>query len=454
MPRWLWIVAAALGFVYLFLIPPFQIADEPEHMARAYQLARGELYAEKRGDYAGGVFPQSVASGLKFLSRIPHNGEQRTEFAEVKHEFFHGLRFRDVNNRTGFYPFSNMAMYSPAPYLPQIIALKIADGLNLTLVQANYFTRLVTYFFVLLLLGTAVFWIGKGTRTEWQLFLVLGLPMALSQLASASADSLCIVYAILNLALLFRVLNDPENKVYFSLFVFTAILLSLSKLVFFMLPLAVVPPLFFSQKRNQNTYIKLVIILAAAVLPNILWSMAVREIYVPARLDGVNAFQQLQFLKTNPAALFAAMWVALSERGGDFLSQFVAMLGWLDVPVRFSREYFFIFLGGAIALPKFAQRDIWEGYPGLKASAIICFLGSFFFLFFSQYLAWTHLGAKDVDGIQGRYFLAMAPLLLIALPKIRFKHLGWEWIFFRVTIFCWFFIQTKAIWAVLKRYWL
>lgn len=136
------------------------------------------------------------------------------------------------------------------------------------------------------------------------------------------------------------------------------------------------------------------------------------------------------------------------------MSQFVGTLGWLDVPVRFSQAYFFIFLGGVIALPKFVKRDVWGEVPWFRVSALFCALISFFLVFFSQYLAWTPLGAGYVAGVVGRYFIPLAPLVLAALPSVRFRHRGWEWIFYRVTIACWFFIHTKAVWAVLRRYWL
>ena len=221
MPRWLWMAAWCLGLVYLFLIPPFQIADEPEHLARAYQLSEGKLHAEKRRGRAGGEFSASFVAGLKFLSRVPHKGYERVRVREVVNEFLYGFRFRDPGGRKEFFAFSNMALYSPIPYVPQMVALSVARVANLTVAQGMYLARLFTFFTVFGIVSFALALLGEGTRVEWQLFLLLSLPMALTQMASSSADALCIALAVLNLALLARIFAEPTSWLWSGLFLST-----------------------------------------------------------------------------------------------------------------------------------------------------------------------------------------------------------------------------------------
>jgi uncharacterized membrane protein len=443
-PRWSWLLVSLLGLSYLFLIPPFQIPDEPEHLARATQVAYGKLYAEKQGNATGGYFSSSYAAGIRFLSRVAHHGEQRVTSKEVAQEFFHGPRFHEGHAENVFVSFSSLAMYSPVPYLPQMIAIGMASAVNTTVVQGLYLARLFTYLAVIGILFFAVSVLGKGTRTEWQFFLVLSLPMALSQMASASADAVCIAVAFLNLALMIRLFQAPKNRLWFGLFLATTVLLSLTKLVFFVLPLAALAKL-----RGRDA----IYLLAAAILPNFLWTFTLRPIYSPARLDiTVDVFQQLQLILKNPLIFITAVWETLRRSGGDILSSFVAKMGWLDVSVRYAKEYFWIFLMAALWQPKSASVDPWEKWKRLKVLLLVCAFSSIGLVFLSQYLSWTALGANYVDGgVSGRYFFPIAPFLLVALPKWRLKR---ERLMFYFLGAAWFFIEFKAVWAVLKRYWM
>ncbi len=63
------------GLTFLFLTPPFQVADEGVHFFRSYQTAQGELVDP--------TIPSSaVATAAKF-NHLPFHPEKKTSFTEI-----------------------------------------------------------------------------------------------------------------------------------------------------------------------------------------------------------------------------------------------------------------------------------------------------------------------------------------------------------------------------------
>ena len=52
-------------------------------------------------------------------------------------------------------------------------------------------------------------------------------------------------------------------------------------------------------------------------------------------------------------------------------------------------------------------------------------LGAIAAVFVLQYLNWSPIGGPSVDGVQGRYFLPVAPFLLLLLPGSETRRPGW-----------------------------
>jgi uncharacterized membrane protein len=64
--------------------------------------------------------------------------------------------------------------------------------------------------------------------------------------------------------------------------------------------------------------------------------------------------------------------------------------------------------------------DRWQ--RGILAAVIVA---SLLILSLSQYLIWTELGAGVIEGLQGRYFLPIAPLALLLVASNRLRWSRW-----------------------------
>jgi uncharacterized membrane protein len=92
---------------------------------------------------------------------------------------------------------------------------------------------------------------------------------------------------------------------------------------------------------------------------------------------------------------------------------FIGVLGWLDtfLPGVLYGSYVAVLLAGALL------DDSGTARLGLADRGVMVglFLVSVLALMTSLYVVWNALGYPVVQGVQGRYFIPFAPLLLLAL---------------------------------------
>lgn len=72
------IIGLIFGILFLLVVPPFQVPDEPNHFFRAYQLSEGEIIGEKQDNNAGGLVPKSLVDSMLLWSNLPFHPEQKT----------------------------------------------------------------------------------------------------------------------------------------------------------------------------------------------------------------------------------------------------------------------------------------------------------------------------------------------------------------------------------------
>lgn len=129
---------------------------------------------------------------------------------------------------------------------------------------------------------------------------------------------------------------------------------------------------------------------------------------------------QLLYLFHHPGQVFAIAATTLKLNGVFYFQSFVGALGWLDT--YFHRGYYvvaFVMLCFALAVSGLIYGDAPTGKRALSAVPLLAVLATIVMIFASLYLAWTAVGGTVVDGVQGRYFLAVFPLVALALPSLR-----------------------------------
>ena len=127
----------------------------------------------------------------------------------------------------------------------------------------------------------------------------------------------------------------------------------------------------------------------------------------------VNASQQFHFLLDHLGTLVEIPVLSAQRDGLLIVQSFVGRLGWLNVQLSP------IFVGFYLAMLILACRPDVLDRPyilfkltTITACVIACSAAAVLLL---NYLFWTSVGGLRVDGLQGRYFIPIAPVVLLLI---------------------------------------
>lgn len=411
------------------IVPPGEIPDEVAHIVRANSLLHGQLFGERRPstDSAGnpaqdaGVIanPALLAAGFAFQPTVRPKAMTRQRWDE--------LLATPWAPSTAWVSVPNTAVYFPIFYLPAAAGLGLAHAVGCGPFVAIYVARIanVIAFTALAIAALTLARWGRGG-----ILAALALPMTVSVAGSCNQDGLLIATACLATALLTR-----PGATSLRLAAAALALVLATKPVY--LPLA---PLIGAVAWQRGEPVRSVLVITAATaLPAIVWYLLVSHYTIvpfnqsapyvagplwpgrPGQVFGTtNPAEQLRVFLRRPEALFGLPYQTMLHSELIWAREFVGVLGTLDLPLP---QWLYSLWWWALAALGLAQfvRDRREpaAWPGwLSLLGLLLILASLVALLDGQYLSWTHVGAKRVEGVQGRYFIPLIPLLALALPKL------------------------------------
>ncbi len=410
-------IGLCFGILFLLIIPPFQVPDEPNHFFRSYQIAEGRFVAEKRDNAAGGLIPKSLIDSVTPWSDIPFHAEKKAEEQRFIQTFSISLQEKE----RVFWNFANTALYSPVPYLPQALGISVGKAFNLSPVILMYLGRLVNLLTSVCLTFLAL----KITPIfKWVFFLLALTPMATFQRASLSADSFINSISFLLLTTILKYAYDKhKNKTgtidILVLLILTA-LLSLSKQAYFLIPF-----LYFLIPQEKvgtpKKYFGLsFLLLLTSAITWLSWSSIIKGIYVPLRPnDPVSVNEQIHFILSNPFKYAFIIFNDFNLTAGEYLKQFIGVLGWLDTNLPSTLWLSYIAIVGFVALIDSRQDVIITLKDKIKLFTV--FLFSTVLIYTLVYLAWTPVGQEIVEGVQGRYFIPLANIIFLVAYNRKFQ---------------------------------
>lgn len=464
--RLLLALGLAGGLLLVFVTAPFHVPDEPAHFLRAYQIATAAAAEPGPGGGIGYRLPASLRQLAELCTAgVAFHPGRRLEPGLLAAAW----RLPLAPERRVFLPAGSLTLYTPVPYLAAAAAVAAGRLLAPRPLALLYLARLGN-----LVAALAVSWIAVriAPAQRWLLALLALTPMAMFERSSASADALTNALPLLLvsclLSLVLRRVGEPAGWELPSpplgrgtevlapcpqhprpkggeggcrpagsatgrsvLLLATAFLLAAAKGVYFLLDLLVflVPPVVRAKGRAAGSVRARAVAglwaggKAAAVAGAgiSVWVTHRSASLGPPRL-GVQPEAQLHGVLAAPLhflGLAAADYLHHLPRYG---AGFVGIFGWLDTPLpRPSMVLWGLLLlaaaltGGDPALALAA----WQRQLAVAITGAVLLL-----LSLSQYVTWTPLGAGFVDGLQGRYFLPVAPVAAILFYNRRFAARG------------------------------
>jgi uncharacterized membrane protein len=413
-------LAGILGTVMVFLTPLFQVPDEPNHAYRAYQVSEAVWVSEMRNGQVGGEVPSSLAEAGRTLYALNTDKTLRVRGSTLRH-----LLSQPLNPSTRYFAhFPNTALYSPLVYLPQALGFAAGRLLAVSAPTLCYMGRLCN----LLAWAALVFLAIRITPVYKWLFMVLALlPMSLFVAASLSADAVTNGLSFLAIALFLKLGLDPRQDVgkwkILAMLVLTS-LVSLTKSGYFpiLILFLLIPAQKFSSKRRWIAVGCL--LMGGALLALMTWATVGKMAdYLQAfstRLSPVphvDSIKQMAFIRSDWVHYVGIMIHSLEIQFSNLTHHFIGVLGWLDVILPQWAVYFGFGVIGFFSLCEarldinltLGNKAILAVYAGLCAGLIMT----------SQFLIWTPVGATEINGLQGRYFIPFAPAIFALLYNRR-----------------------------------
>ncbi|MCK0531264.1 DUF2142 domain-containing protein [Sphingobium agri] len=409
--RWLLALVCTVTLAFAIITPPFQAPDENQHYMKALLLADGRVMTEQRGPEIGAELPRSALElhGVDFPTEVTGKA-RRFDPAMVERAWS-----ADAGRPgTAFADFPNVANYAPTLYAPSAAGLMIGDAVGLPRIGSFYVGRLVNAAGGLILLTVAFGLMPFGRAA---LLATALLPTFCYQTGSLSPDAVINSIGFAGLALSLRLAAMGSSPARNAGLMLAAPLLALAKGVY--LPLMAAGLQWPQHRRDMRPWL-LIGAMAVGAAAFILWmnmSGGSQALYhIVSRKTGEDVMTaplaaQLGVILADPAAYVRALGSSIVERSPVYALQIAGRFGWnaillplLAYPVAAVMLAAAVASGSGVRV-SLAQRLWW----------LAVLVGTGLLIETAMYLTGTPLGADYVQGTQGRYFLPLLPLALLAL---------------------------------------
>jgi len=384
------VIALVFGAAYALRTPAFEVPDEVAHYWRATAAAYGHVVV---GERVG--LPRGYRVIVWALTLTPEDNRVTSERLRKARGVLLQDEFRDKTPVAG--------LYSPATYVPQIVAAAISRAASVRPYFSFFAGRLATLVFAVI----AIALICRGAPAFRAHFEAVALlPMALFLFGSWSADALTIVAAFLVSALLLRHVECGGHAAA------APILASVAWLSLCKPPYVLIALLVLVTPASRRFKALVVAVMFAGTIAASLMTMTGMEMPNPHPRP-IDTRAQLRFIASDPLHFVGVLAHDTRANGSDYLESMTGRLGRYELKLpRWTTALLLLMLAGV---------GITCGPPlPARARLLILAIASAIWLATLTYLYLTSsiAGGDVIEGTQGRYLLPLLPLLMTTL-RIR-----------------------------------
>jgi uncharacterized membrane protein len=380
----------------------------------------------------------------EFCYETRHNPEKHVNVHKILEYLHVPLEPMDVQ----FQAYPTHAYYTPFAYLPQTLAIFFCRILKSPPLIMLYIGRLFNLAFWIFII---YFLIKAASSVRWLLFIVCLMPMHLFLASSLSQDAVVNIYAlvVISLTLLLMEKSSPVKIHLWLLLFLVAFCLSLSKFVYSPLVLLLLLIPSDNYPKHKKWFI-LGFLYVVCIFGLILWLHSNNPVSTSLYHFQLTPTNKFKWILMNPFNFIVINVRTLWNFKFFLMQSFIGNLGWLDAPLPFS----VIFLYSIMIL----LTALFLVNTDFKLHTRIFLLSLFFIcvlsLHGSVYLLFNKVNVIKIGYLQGRYYIAIAPVLLLALSglikPIHRNYLALLKIFILLATFTTLSISTYILF---NRYW-
>ena len=401
-------LACGIGLLYLFVIAPLSVPDEPHHYQSSYQLSNYLLFQESEyGD----------SSDFNYSQYVGHNNVS-SGYNRIVADFG---KPSEAGNRILIPQPRDLSYF--IEYLPQALGIVLCRTTN----QNFTTTFLIGRFFNLLFYSSCVYCAVKRTPKFKTMFGLVGImPMALHQAASFSYDGFV---NGMSLVLISSILKGIYEEGWLPVadyiwIVVTGALLAPAKIVYssILILIFLIPSQRFSGRGKWIKGIALIFFISFCTILIFNFSRLI-SLAVPdsnaLNWAGEHNYTW-EFILHHP-------WKTLTI----FIKTFtISIIGWIRGAIGTSMSGLTLPLPGWISLSYIGlfffsslletRRSTIEVELIHKIFFILVSLSVIALVMLSLFIGWTSDSSDVILGVQGRYFIPIIPLLVMTLSNNLF----------------------------------
>lgn len=394
------------GFVYLLVLPAFYVPDEPVHFSESYRISNEFFGVEDEN------LPYVMVRECDAVTEL---GLHPTLWS---YGYIHENLFAH-NNHTEEMQLFLIGKSTNGPlitHLPQAIGITIARLLHLSFPALLYMGQ----FAVLLFYTVCMFFAIRITPVGKHLFFVVStLPMMLHEASSFGCDPIICGLIFLFTAYMLRLIY-AQDRICWKDYVFTIVLTWIfapCKMVYSIITALVFLISKEKFKKPLHRYLYQIGLPLLAIVRGVSYNMSVvagttggEKIIGWANEEGYT----ISYLLHNPGVLFWICVNTIHERFDFYWKTMIGgSLGWFEINLPY------VLVAGFTVLLVIALREHTELRIPFrhKVLMVLIIIGVVGMVEASMLLAWTPISYDWIEGVQGRYFLPVLPLLLLCFME-------------------------------------
>ena len=403
------IMSLVLGLTYCLIMTPFSIPDEPHHYQRAYSMS--ELLSFNQLPLL-----KDHQNNLDFSGHMNTSNRYTQMISGLKEGIASNKELIELDS-LAFY----IKKYDISTFLLEIARVPPAIGVIIArLLGLNF-----SYIFLLGRITNLLFYvfctylsIKRLKEFKIALFVIALLPMSIHQAASFSSDAFINAIAFLLFSYLLCAIYEtgPLEKKDWYIILIGTILISTIKVVYIpiLFMLFLVNQKRFTSKKGKATKIFLVCIVALSIasISNYQSVLSLANRVPESVIVGSEEYFSLSYIINNPIETISLFFRTLERLGESFLRDSLGMtLSGLTLPIVGWVFPVLLILVLVSCLSIKGERWISNKYQrGMLATICVVIIG---LIILSMFMGKPV--TEVVQGVQGRYFIPILPLLLFAV---------------------------------------
>lgn len=393
-----------LSAAYLVLMTPLSVPDAGAHFSAAYRFSNILLNKEPWG---------GRIDDINFFQNINNHYPNTRDFLLIKSNI--SLWAKNTELTEWPHKSQNMEYYSIFCYLPQVLGLYLGRLLRFGSVLTVYLSRLCMLIAYIFSCYNAI---KKTPIGKFIFAAILLLPTSLMMSSAISYDSLVLICTLNFLACSLRLYHEPESRSALIECIIWAFFVGAVKGGGYLVLLPIV--FIFIYPGKKHTWFK-----TAAIIGSGLASVLLFDVILPA---GTKLFQfggeksdklYASYALEHPLKYLEMVFETYLVQPDLLIQMGGTGLAWLEYTLPSLVIVGFMLVIGIYSIYE-------EDYMQLNNKDKNILLFTIFLVFFLtpvMLLSWTSAESDVIQGLQGRYYLPVFPLMIIVITKFKL-HIG------------------------------